>query len=149
MTELEPAPPPAPPAAQPVQPVPSTDSWTGVVADVARLAQNIANTEFVPAEMRGKPAVVTAAILAGREMGIGPMTALQHVHLVKGRPGQSAHLMRALVLAAGHDIDYVEVTDHRAIIRGRRSGETDWTQIEFTADQAKRARIQLGEEGCR
>lgn len=141
MTDLEPRPaPPALPA-----PAADTDSWTTVVADIARLAQSVAGTEFVPKEMRGKPAVVTAAILAGRELGIPPMTALQHVYIVHGRPGQSAHLMRALVLAAGHEIDYVEATDHRAIIRGRRTGETDWTEAEFTADQAKRARIQLGD----
>lgn len=125
-------------------PASDTDGWIGVVAEVAKLAQNIANTDFVPEAMRGKPAAVTAAILAGREMGVGPMTSLQHIHVIKGKPGQSAHLMRGLVLAAGHEIDYVEVTDSRAIVRGRRTGETDWTLAEFTADQAKRARIDLG-----
>lgn len=125
-------------------PASDTDGWIQVVADVARLAQQIANTDFVPDAMRGKPAAVTAAILAGREMGVGPMTALQHIHVIKGKPGQSAHLMRGLVLAAGHDIDYVETTDSRAVIRGRRTGETDWTVVEFTAAQAKHAKIDLG-----
>lgn len=125
-------------------PASDTDGWIRVVTDVAHLAQQIANTDFVPDAMRGKPAAVTAAILAGREMGVGPMTALQHIHVIKGKPGQSAHLMRALVLAAGHEVDYVETTDSRAVIRGRRAGETDWTVVEFTADQAKRARIDLG-----
>jgi hypothetical protein len=143
MTELQRYEPPTT-AVTTYAPASDTDGWIGVVAEVAKLAQNIANTDFVPEAMRGKPAAVTAAILAGREMGVGPMTSLQHIHVIKGKPGQSAHLMRGLVLAAGHEIDYVEVTDSRAIVRGRRTGETDWTHAEFTADQAKRARIDLG-----
>lgn len=125
-------------------PAGDTDGWIAVVAEVAKLAQNICNTDFVPDAMRGKPAAVTAAVLAGREMGVGPMTSLQHIHVIKGKPGQSAHLMRGLVLAAGHELDYVETTDSRAIVRGRRAGESEWTEVSYTADQAKRARIDLG-----
>jgi hypothetical protein len=131
-------------AAPIVAPATDTDSWVSVVADIARLAQEIANTDFVPDAMRGKPAAVTAAILAGREMGIGPMTSLQHIHVIKGKPGQSAHLMRGLVLAAGHEMDPIEVTDSRAVVRGRRAGETDWVLVEFTAAQARTAKIDLG-----
>lgn len=121
-----------------------TDSWIQVVSNLSRLAAQIADTEFVPQAMRGKPAAVAAAMLAGREMGIAPMTSLQNIHVIQGKPGQSALLMRALVLAHGHQIDYVETTDSRAIVRGRRAGEEEWTTITFTADQAKRARIDLG-----
>lgn len=123
---------------------PAVDSWTAVVGEVAKLASHIADTEFVPDAMRGKPAAVAAAILAGREAGIGPMTALQHINIVKGKPGQSAHLQRMLVLAAGHEIRYVETTDTRCVIEGRRRGEQEWTRVVFTADQAKKAGIQLG-----
>lgn len=146
MTELEPyrgaVPAPLPKAS--LAPAADTDGWIKVVVDVARLAEEIANTDFVPDAMRGKPAAVTAAILAGREMGVGPMTSLQHIHVIKGKPGQSAHLMRGLVLAKGHEIDYLDVSDTRALIRGRRAGETNWTEVEFTADQARRAKIDLG-----
>lgn len=120
------------------------DSWTDVIADVAKLAQHIADTDFVPQAMRGKPAAIAAAILAGREAGVGPMTALQHIHIIKGKPGQSAQLMRQLVLAAGHDIRYIETTDTRCVIEGRRRGEQEWSRVSFTADQAKKARIDLG-----
>lgn len=123
---------------------PAIDSWIPIMAEVAKLAQHIADTDFVPQAMRGKPAAVAAAILSGREAGVGPMTALQHIHVIKGKPGQSAQLMRQLVLAAGHDLRYIETTDTRCVVEGRRRGEQEWTRVSFTVDQAKKARIDLG-----
>jgi hypothetical protein len=125
-------------------PVAAMDSWIQVIADVAKLAQHISDTEFVPDTMRGKPAAVAAAILAGREAGIGPMASLQHIHLIKGKPGQSAQLMRQLVLAAGHELRYVDTTDTRCVVEGKRRGEDEWTRVTFTSDQARRAKIDLG-----
>jgi len=121
-----------------------TDSWIGILAEVADLAAKISTTEFVPDSLRGKPAAIAAAILTGREMGVPPMTALANIHVIKGKPSQSALLMRALVLARGHDIRDIETTDTRCIVEGRRRGEEEWTRVTFTADQAKRAKIDLG-----
>lgn len=120
------------------------DSWVQIIAEVGSLASKIADTDFVPDSMRGKTAAVAAAILAGREMGVGPMTALQNIHVIKGKPGQSAQLMRQLVLTQGHSIRYVETTDTRCVVEGRRKGEEEWERVTFTADQAKKARIDLG-----
>ena len=57
-----------------------------VAADAEHLAVQIAQTEFVPASLRGKPAAVMAAMLTGHEVGIGPMMALKQIHVVEGRP---------------------------------------------------------------
>lgn len=125
--------------------VPSAlDQWVLVVRDVSRLAAQIADTPFVPDGLRGNPAAVTAAILTGREMGLGPMTSLAHIHVIKGKPGKSAEIMRAMVQAAGHEIRDVESNDTRCVLEGRRHGEEQWTRVVFTADQAKKARIDLG-----
>lgn len=120
------------------------DDWVTVVHDISTLATQIADTPFVPDGMRGNPAAVTAAILTGREMGLGPMTSLQHIHVIKGKPGKSAEIMRAMVLAAGHEIREIEATDSRVVLEGRRRGEEMWTRVQFTADQARRAKIDLG-----
>lgn len=120
------------------------DQWVLVVRDVSRLASQIADTPFVPEGMRGNPAAVTAAILTGREMGLPPMTSLQHIHVIKGKPGKSAEIMRGMVLAAGHEIRDVDVSDTRVILEGRRRGEELWTRVGFTADQARKAKIDLG-----
>jgi hypothetical protein len=119
------------------------DSWIQVVADVSKFATYICDTDFVPAAVRGNAPGVAAIMLAGREMGIPPMMALQHIHLIKGRPGQSAQLMRGMVQSAGHEIKDVETTDARCVLDGRRRGEEQWTRVTYTADQARRASIDI------
>jgi hypothetical protein len=120
------------------------DSWMTAMADVVKLSEYIAETDFVPEAMRRKPAAVAAAILTGREMGIAPMAALRHIHVVKGKPGQSAELMRAMAQDAGHEIRYIDMTDTRVVVEGRRREQSEWTRVAFTADQARRAKIDLG-----
>ena len=115
-----------------------TDGWTDVLPAVGDLAAKISQTEFVPDTMRGKPAVVAAAILYGRELGLAPMTSLRSVALIKGRPALSAEAMRAMVLAAGHHITFEEMTSARCVIIGRRKGSEDTTRVVFTIDDAKK-----------
>ena len=115
-----------------------TDGWTDVLPAVGDLAAKISQTEFVPDTMRGKPAVVAAAILYGRELGLAPMTSLRSVALIKGRPALSSEAMRAMVLAAGHTIAFEEMTAARCVIIGRRKGSDDSTRVVFTMDDAKK-----------
>jgi hypothetical protein len=121
-----------------------TDSWTTVLTEVATLAGRICDTPFVPDGLRGSAPAVAAAILSGRELGLGPMTSLANIHVIKGKPTLSAALMRALILAQGHQVETVDISDTRAVVRGRRRGESEWEEATFTADQAKRAGIVLG-----
>ena len=115
-----------------------TDGWTDVLPAVGDLAAKISQTEFVPDTMRGKPAVVAAAILYGRELGLAPMTSLRSVSLIKGRPALSSEAMRAMVLAAGHTIAFEEMSAARCVIIGRRRGSEDSTRVVFTMDDAKK-----------
>jgi len=123
-----------------------TDGWTNVLPAVGDLAAKVAQTEFVPEAMRGKPAVVAAAILYGRELGLEPMTSLRSVKIIKGRPALSSEAMRAMVLAAGHDIRFEEMTAARCVILGRRRGQDDWTKVTFTIDDAKRMGVGGGQQ---
>lgn len=116
------------------------DGWARQIADVAKLADYIAQTDFVPGSYRGQPAAVAAAILAGREIGVGPMTALQHMHVIDGRPAMSAQLMRALVLAAGHTLRVTESTTTRCVLVGARRGGVEQA-VTWTMDDAKRANV--------
>ena len=118
------------------------DGWVGVLVQVEELSRIIAGTDFVPTALRGRPAAVGAAILAGREIGVGPMTALAHLHVIEGRPSISSQLMRALVLAAGHRIRVVESTTTRCILAGQRSGDDEGTTVTYTMDDAKRAGLE-------
>lgn len=116
-----------------------TDSWTLVAGDVFELAERIANTEFVPRGLRGKPPAVVAAILYGREVGLPPMTALTSTHVIEGTPSISAEAMRALVFAAGHEISVRESSTARCRLAGRRRGSDEWTTVTWTIDDARRA----------
>lgn len=117
----------------------TVDGWLAMAEPVARLAESIANTDFVPQALRGKPAAITAAILFGRELGLGPMQSLQSIDMIDGRPAVSAERARAFALAAGHEIYVEESTTARCIVRGRRANSREFVTITWTIDDAKRA----------
>jgi len=97
-----------------------TDGWIRVLQPVAELASQVAGTEFVPVAIRQKPAAITAAILFGRELDMPPMQSLSQVHVVEGRPSLSAEHMRAMVLAAGHELSYDLSVPMQVTATGRR-----------------------------
>ena len=121
----------------------TTDSWTDVLGDVIALARGIHATEFVPVGLRGSEAKVSAAILYGRELGLMPLTALGATHVIEGKAGISAEMMRALVLQAGHELHIVESTRERCKIRGRRRGSEEWTEAVWTIQEARQTQVYL------
>ena len=116
-----------------------TDSWVDVIAPIGDLAAKIADTDFVPADFRRKPAAVAAAVLYGREVGLAPMSALRSINVIKGTPSLESEAMRALILAAGHHLRFVEVSATRCILEGARKGSEDWTRVQYTMDEAKQS----------
>lgn len=118
-----------------------TDSWVNVIRPVVSLSEHVAGTEFVPKGMRGNSPAVAAAILHGRELGLPPMTSLAQTHMIEGKPSLSAEALRALVLAAGHDIEVVETTGAKCTMRGRRRGSQTWTEISWSIDMARAANL--------
>lgn len=115
------------------------DSGYDKLPDIGRLSDVIARTEFVPDHLRGKPAAVAACIMYGRELGLPPMTSLQNVAIIKGTPTLSARMMRALVQAAGHQIQVTETNNARCKVRGTRADNGDTLEIGWTIDDAKNA----------
>lgn len=106
------------------------------------LAQKIAGTEFVPAGLRGKPEAVMACMLYGREAGVGEMNALAKIHVVDGRPGMAAELMRALVFQHGHELWIEETSSTRCIVGGKRRDSSRETRVTWTIEDAKRAGLE-------
>lgn len=121
--------------------VAATDSWTSVLDDVIALARGVAGTEFVPTGLRGSVEKVSAAVLYARELGLPPMTGLGSTHVIEGKAGISAELMRALVLQAGHELTIIENSRQRCVMRGRRKGSDVWTEAAFTLQEASEIRF--------
>lgn len=104
-----------------------------------KLATTISATDFVPRALRGNPPAVLACILTGRELGLGPMQSLQQIHVIDGRPGVSPELMRAMILRAGHRLEFGEVTDESVTISGTRADGGSTASVTWTIDRARTA----------
>jgi len=118
---------------------PTTDSWIDVVGPVAKLADHIGRTPFVPRSMQGKPEHVAAAILLGREMHLGPMAALRGIDVIEGRPSLTAQMLGARIYAAGHRIEWGEVTDKKCSVRVTRGDGLGSAEVTWTMADAERA----------
>ncbi|MGA9527139.1 MAG: hypothetical protein WBS24_03375 [Terriglobales bacterium] len=100
-----------------------------------KLALTIHQTELVPKAFRDRPDAVMAAMMYGYELGLGPMQALNGLHVIDGKVGQDAELMRALITEAGHLFVVQSGTDEAgeawATVYCRRS---DWPEDIPTAE---------------
>jgi len=109
------------------------------VADFQEFAKVLAVSELLPDGLRGKPGNVFMALMQGLDLGLRPMQALNLIDVIKGKPCMNAQGMRALITAAGHEINVVEWTEEKCVIEGRRAGTSDWRQASFTIQQAQAA----------
>jgi hypothetical protein len=110
--------------------------WANAARQAGLIATSLAGTSFVPASLRGKPADITAAILAGQELGLQPMATLRSMDVIQGTPALRAHAMRGLVQSRGHEIELVESTPDQCVMRGRRKGSDTWQTVTWTTERA-------------
>lgn len=136
MTDME----PAQPHSETTEPALSKlGQWAQDARNAHAVATSLASTSFVPKEMQQRPDLVTATILTGQEIGIEPMAALRSIDIIQGVPAIRANTMRGLVQAAGHEIwvDAEESNETRAVVYGRRKGETTIQRSTWTMDRAR------------
>jgi hypothetical protein len=113
--------------------------WIALMAPAVELAKAVAGTDFVPKAMRHEPAKVTAAILYGDEVGLGPMQSLAKINVIEGKPSLAAEAQRALIFAAGHDMWLEELTVTKCTWAGRRSNSDQTSRVTWSLDDARRA----------
>ncbi|MFI6368902.1 hypothetical protein ACIBG0_40025 [Nocardia sp. NPDC050630] len=87
-----------------------------------QVAEWLCATGFAPDRYRDKPKEGAVAILYGARLGLDAIQSLQNVFDVYGVPSTYAKVMKAAVLAAGHEIWTVEKSATRCVVRGRRKG---------------------------
>lgn len=130
--------------------------WVQAARSVTELVAPLVDTPFVPAHYRpnisdrSTPeekaaargvaiATATAAVLQGTKLGFDPLTALQQIYIVHGRPGMYARAKVALLLSKGHEVWTDDLSDHRAVVSGRRRGDTTVQTVTVTMDMARKA----------
>jgi len=105
-----------------------------------RVAQRCASSAMVPKAIRGHPEEAFAVMIYGDELGLGPMAALRSIYMIEGQPTCSAQLMRGLILAGGHLLQWREVRSDRVALYGRRRDGSD-ALVTWTMDDARRAKL--------
>lgn len=130
--------------------------WVTAAQHAHQLVSPLVETPFVPDAYRPRVdprataeekaaarqlavANATAAVLQGITLGLDPLTALQQIYIVHGRPGMYTRAKVALVVSAGHEIWTEDLSDSRAVVCGRRAGGTEVERVIITMDMAKKA----------
>jgi|688.fasta_scaffold00244_103 hypothetical protein len=79
-------------------------------------------------------------ILKGRELGIGPFTAIDQINMIQGRPSPNANLIAALIRKSkDYDYEILEHTDQVCRLQILRHGKPSGPPVEFTYENAKKA----------
>ena len=120
--------------------------WAAEASAANQLAKPLCSTGFVPATFKDKPGEATAAILAGYEVGLSPLAALNAIDMIQGRPSFKAITLRALVLSAGHDMWLAESTPGRCVVRGQRRGSSHVQESVWTIERATQMQLTTKEQ---
>ena len=121
--------------------------WLTAAESASALARQLVHSFFVPQAYKPSGpngvevavANATGAILLGQSLGLDPLTSLQQIYVVHGRPGMYSKMKVALAQRAGHRIWEEEYTPERSTWAGQRAGSEDVVRITLTIEDAKRA----------
>lgn len=96
-------------------------------AMIREQASVLVATGFLPKSIQTAEQAM-AIILTGRELGIGPMAALNGIDVIQGKPSVSPQLMLAMVNATGQLDDIkIESTVEGATVTVKRKGRSPYT----------------------
>lgn len=117
------------------QMLPASQGW----ATLKQQASELIRSNFLPAGIK-TPEQAVAIILKGRELGIPPMQALSHIHVINGKPTMSAELMLAQImrLHPKTKISYPKRTSEVCEVKVQRDG-SDASVFSFSMADAQAA----------
>lgn len=113
----------------------------GTLAAQMDYAKAMAASDLLPRQYQGKPANLLWAISYGQTLGVAPLTAVQSIHVINGKPTASADLIAGLVRRAGHKLR-VNGDDKRAVAQIIRADDPDFTfEVVWTIERAQAAKL--------
>lgn len=93
------------------------------IQEAMRFSEILASSTMVPRDFQGKPGNVLVALQWGREVGLGPLQALQNIAVINGRP--SIWGDAALALVRGHP-DCLSVQEG---VEGEGEARQGWCEV--------------------
>lgn len=120
--------------------IPGAGEFNAIMA----IADRLAHSRIVPVAYQGKPDNIVAAIMLGRELGIGPMQSLKSIHVIDDKPAPSAELLLAILRRGGVVVIDSGVNDERAYIRAKRLDSGEEMQVEWTYAEAQKIKDRKG-----
>lgn len=118
------------------------------LAEAIEVAKYFAHSSLVPKHFQGQPGDVLVAMQMGSELGLSPMSSLQNIAVINGRPSLWGDAVLALVIAHPDCEDVVEQLDEKTLIATcivKRRGRAPVTRT-FSMDDAKTAGL-AGKQG--
>ncbi|GAA5056316.1 recombinase RecT [Streptomyces similanensis] len=101
-----------------------------------QFCESLANTPLLPDQYRKQPASVLWAMEYGRALGLDVVTTITTIHVIKGKPTQSADLMLGRARSAGHRVRIKSERTRCVVAIQRADDPDDESVVEWTLDDA-------------
>lgn len=112
--------------------------------DAWLFCQSMAGANLLPPEYRNNPASVLWAMEYGRALGLDVVTTITTIHVIKGKPTQSADLMLSRAREAGHRVRIKSEREQCVVSIVRHDDQDDHNTIEWTLADARQAQLYPG-----
>lgn len=117
----------------------SIEATARALVDAHKIGTALCRTAFVPKHFQGKPDDAAAAILYGSTIDMDPVTALQNIYVIGGKPALYARTMVAIVMSHGHKVWTEEEAEGRVTVAGQRKGSEIVERVTWTSEMAAKA----------
>jgi hypothetical protein len=112
--------------------------------DAWLFASSMAGSNLLPPEYKNNAGSVLWAMEYGRALGLDVVTTITTIHVIKGKPSQSADLMLSRARSAGHKVRVVSERDHAVVSIWRQDDPDYENRVEWTLEDATKAQLYPG-----
>lgn len=123
--------------------------WAAELDAAHKLGVALATSKFLPdsitkdnkAQKSQEQIAADAAviILAGKSLGLDPLTSVQNLFSVRGRPAMYARTAVGLVISHGHEVKRTHASADSVTVTARRRGDREWQTFTWDMSRAQQA----------